>query len=141
MSDEAARRLGAELAAIMAAICGDGRFGHRQHINLAFIAARRDGDPAVRLCDWIRQIAASHGAPEKYHETITIAWAKLVAHHVTADPGVSDFDAFIGRYPALLDKTLLARHYSQAVLGSASARAHWVSPDLRALPDPFPARG
>jgi len=123
-----------ELAEILAEICGGGRFGHRQHINLAFIAARRDGDPAVRLCEWIKQIAASHGAPHKYHETITIAWARLVAHHVAADPSVADFGTFADRNPALFDKTLLARHYSHALLGSPTARASWATPDLVALP-------
>jgi hypothetical protein len=79
--------------------------------------------------------------PQKYHETITVAWARIVAHHVAADPAVCDFDAFVTRYPALLDKTLLARHYSGAALGSATARADWVAPDLVPLPAPPGARG
>lgn len=128
-----------ELAAILAEISGGGRFGHRQHINLAFIAARRGDDPAERLCEWIKQIAASHGAPHKYHETITIAWARIVAYHVALDtrearPTSTDFDAFVDRHPALLDKTLLTRHYSPDRLGSPLARARWVPPDLVALP-------
>jgi hypothetical protein len=128
-------RLSPELAAIMGAICAQ-RFGHRQHVHLAFIAAREHADAAGQMRDWIRQIAESHGAPHKYHETITIAWARIVAYHVAADPGVSDFDAFVTRYPALLDKTLLSRHYSAAALRSATARVNWVAPDLVPLPTP-----
>lgn len=127
-----------ELAGIMAEIAEGGqRFGHRQHIQLAFIAGRRHGAAAVSdlMRGWIREIAAAHGAPHKYHETITVAWARLVAHHVAADPGMTDFDQFAKRYPALLDKTLLGRHYSPSLLGSAAARTAWVAPDLR----PFPA--
>jgi hypothetical protein len=127
-----------ELAAIIAEITGGGqRFGHRQHIQLAFIAGRRHGAAAISdlMCEWIRQIAAAHGAPHKYHETMTVAWARLVAHHVAADPGVTDFGEFANRYPALLDKTLLGRHYTPSLLGSDAARAAWVAPDLR----PFPA--
>lgn len=127
-----------ELAAIMAEITDSGqRFGHRQHIQLAFIAGRRHGAAVISdlMREWIRQIAAAHGAPHKYHETMTVAWARLVAHHVAADPDVTDFDDFADRYPALLDKTLLARHYTPSVLGSVAARTAWVAPDLM----PFPA--
>jgi hypothetical protein len=129
-----------ELAAIMAEITDNGqRFGHRQHIQLAFIAGRRHGTAAAAdlMREWITQIAAAHGAPHKYHETMTVAWARLVAHHVAADPAVTGFDEFADRYPALLDKTLLSRHYTPGVLGSAAARTAWVEPDLR----PFPAGG
>lgn len=127
-----------ELAGILAEITdGKQRFGHRQHIQLAFIAGRRHGADAVAdlMRAWITEIAAAHGAPHKYHETITIAWARLVAHHLAADPEVTDFDEFTGRYPALLDKTLLDRHYTASLLGSDAARAAWVAPDLT----PFPA--
>ena len=128
-----------ELAGIMAEITDGGqRFGHRQHIQLAFIAGRRHGAAAVAdlMRAWIKQIAAAHGAPDKYHETMTVAWARLVALHVAAEPEVADFDEFAGRHPALLDKTLLGRHYTPDVLGSAEARAAWVAPDL----SPFPFR-
>jgi hypothetical protein len=122
-----------ELAGILADIVGPGqRFGHRQHIQLAFIAAKQDADAADLMRDWIRQIAAAHGVPDKYHETLTVAWARIVAHHATAD--IADFNDLVGRYPALLDKTLLTRHYSPAVLNSAAARTDWLAPDLLPLP-------
>jgi len=111
------------------------RFGHRQHIHLAFLAARRygaDRTPEV-MCDWIRQVAAAHGMPERYHATMTIAWARIVAGHVSADPSIGDFAAFADAYPPLLDKNLLARHYRPATLSSADARAGWVAPDLAAI--------
>jgi hypothetical protein len=59
-----------------------------------------------------------------------------VGHHAAADPAVTDFDAFAERYPALLDKRLLTRHYSSAALASPRARTGWVEPDLA----PFPWR-
>lgn len=129
-----------ELAGIMAEITGAGqRFGHREHIQLAFIAGRRHGATAIAdlMRQWIREIAAAHGAAHKYHETMTIAWAKLVAHHVAANPEVTDFDQFVIRYPPLLDKTILAQHYTTSVLGSTAARKAWVAPDLIPLPAAF----
>ena len=129
-----------DLAAIMTEVVESaghraGRFGHREHIHLAFIAARR-GDAAGLLRDWITQIAASHGAPDRYHETITTAWAQIVAHHVRAAPAIADFDSFASRFPALLDKSLLSRHYSPVALSSPAARANWVTPDLAPIPSP-----
>jgi hypothetical protein len=126
-----------ELAAILRGILGpDEAFGHRQHVNLAFLAVRRDGMPAAvdTVCDWIRQLAAYQRAPQKYHHTVSRAWVELVAHHVAADPGSVRFDLFAQRHPALLDKRLLRAHYRSATLAADRARRGWVPPDLAAFP-------
>ena len=131
----------AELAAILAAITGpSGQFRHRQHINLAFVAVRRYGMPeaTAKICTWIRHIAAYERAPQKYHHTVSRAWVEIVAHHVETDPECTDFDAFAGRHPALLDKRLVGRHYRSATLAAEPARRGWVEPDL--LPFPWPAQ-
>jgi hypothetical protein len=112
-----------------------GGFGHREHLELAWTylalspldAARRQMSAAVR------HVAGMHGAPDRYHETITNSWVLLVETHRRHDTAAT-FDEFIGRHPGLLDRQLLSRHYSAAVLGSAKARAQWTSPDLRPLP-------
>ena len=129
-----------ELAAILPGITGPGgQFRHREHINLAFLAVRRYGMPAAIgvICTWIRQIAAYERAPQKYHHTVSQAWVELVAHHVAADPGCTDFEAFASRNPALLDKRLLGRHYQSSTLAAQQARHDWVEPDL--LPFPWSA--
>jgi hypothetical protein len=134
--------LGAELAVILPEITGpSGQFRHRQHINLAFLAVRRYGMPeaTVRICDWIRHIAAYERAPQKYHHTVSRAWVELVAHHVDADPDCADFETFTGRNPALLDKRLLRRHYRSSTLAAVPARRGWVEPDLQ--PFPWSAQG
>lgn len=126
-----------ELAGILKQIAPDGgAFRHRQHIHLAFIAARRYGPaqaPAV-VASWIRHIAAYERAPQKFNATLTRAWTELVAHHVATGPPGMDFDSFAERIPVLLDKRLLARHYSARVLASAEARTGWVEPDLAPFP-------
>jgi hypothetical protein len=112
----------------------DGAFRHRQHIHLAFIAVRRYGaaQAADKISGWIRHLTAH--APQKYHATITRAWTEIVGHHVAADPSLTDFDVFAERNQALLDKRLLARHYTAALLASPQARAGWVEPDVAAFP-------
>ncbi len=127
----------ADLAEILAEVVPPGGvFRHRQHIHLAFIAVRRHGGAraAELVSDWIRHIAAYQRAPQKYNATVTRAWMEIVAHHVIAEPAVTDFEAFAERNPALLDKRLLTRHYTSATLASPEARAGWVMPDLAAFP-------
>ena len=126
-----------ELAALLPVIVGPaGQFRHRQHIHLAFAAVRRYGMPAAagKVCGWLWQITAYEQAPQKYHHTVSRAWVEVVAHHAAAAPDCTDFGAFAGRYPALLDKRLLSRHYRSSTLASAAARQGWVDPDLAPFP-------
>lgn len=114
-----------------------GRFGHREHVHLTWLAVRWYGTPAaIRLVsDGIQRTARYAGAPQKYHATVSRAWVELVGYHA-ANEGGTGFDAFAERYPALLDKRLLVRHYRPATLASQRARTGWVEPDLA----PFPWR-
>lgn len=128
-----------ELAELLAQIVPPGgAFRHRQHIHLAFVTVHRYGttEATARIGRWIRHLAAYQRAPQKYNATVTRAWTEMVGHHVAADPAFTDFESFAGRHPALLDKRLLTRHYSPAVLASAQARTAWAEPDLV----PFPWR-
>lgn len=130
--------LPADLAAALDEISGrsphGGGFGHREHVHLAFAAARRYGTEQAGdvACGWLRLLTAHE--PRKYHATVTRAWAEIIAHHVAADPAATDFDGFAGRHPALLGQRLLGRHYSAAVLASQQARADWAEPDLAQFP-------
>jgi hypothetical protein len=133
--------LGTELAEVLGTILAPGqRFEHRHHIHLTFVAVHRYGMPAAtdKVEAWIRQIAAQHGAPHKYHHTITRAWVEVVAHHVRADradPGeASDFGNFARRHHRLFDKHLLAAHYRPGTLASDHARRTWTEPDLARFP-------
>ena len=130
--------LPAELAAVLAEIVPPGgTFGHREHIHLAYLAVRRHG--ADRAADvvsgWIRHLAAYQRAPQKFNATVTKAWTEIVAHHMADAPG-TNFACFADRHPALLNKRLLARHYTARTLASPAGRAGWAEPDLA----PFPWR-
>jgi hypothetical protein len=110
-------------------------FDHRDHLRVAFAYARRGGvDHAVeRARHGLRHLAAAHGEPERYHETLTTAWARVVAGHALAH-GDADFDDFLTAYPQLLRRDLLLAHYTRERLFSRTARARFVAPDLLALP-------
>lgn len=125
-----------------------GRFGHRQHVQLTWLAVRRYGMPAaIRLVsDGIRRTARYAGAPQKYHETISRAWVELVAHHAIGHPAGQEadfasfdiFDTFAAANPLLLDKRLLARFYRPATLAAPAARTGWVQPDRAPFPWAIP---
>jgi len=60
---------------------------------------------------------------------------------MAAAPPGTDFASFADRYPALLDKRLLARHYTARTLASPAARTGWAEPDLASFPWRSPAGG
>ena len=114
-------------------------FHHHDHIRLAWIYVHRYGEAgaAARIAESIRRYAAHLGIREKYHQTITVAWVRLVA--VAARSAQGDFEEFARRNPELFDKSALRAFYSDAVLQSPAARAEFVPPDLKPLgPEPVP---
>jgi len=136
--------LPAELASALAEIVPPGgSFRHREHIHLAYLAVQRHGaDRAAGVASgWLRQLTAYQRAPQKFNATVTRAWTEIVAHHVAASPPATDFASFATRYPALLDKRLLAKHYTARTLASSAARTGWAEPDLAPFPWRAPADG
>ena len=107
-------------------------FHHRDHLRVTFLYLRQFGEQETRarLGPAILRYAAARNGAEKYHQTITLAWIRLVAG---ASAGMQDFDAMLAGHPELLNKNLLERYYSPAVLASPEARAAWVEPDREPL--------
>jgi hypothetical protein len=110
-------------------------FRHRDHLRMAWLYISRYGldQAASRAAAGLRNLAALHGHPERYSATRTAVWVALVAHHLREAPGVN-FDAFLKRFPRLLDGRLLEAHYSPGLLASDDSRMRWVSPDRLPLP-------
>lgn len=113
---------------------GDG-FGHRQHLELTwrYLADHEPATAQPLIAGAIREVAAAHGAPQKFHATITGAWVRCVAVHRERWPAAT-FEQFIELNPELLDSKLLEQHFTHEVLFSDAARAGVVEPDIRPLP-------
>ncbi|MEO3843189.1 MULTISPECIES: hypothetical protein [unclassified Streptomyces] len=111
------------------------RFGHRQHLQLTWLAVRRYGTSAAVdvVSDGIQSTTRYAGAPQKYNATVSRAWVELVGYHADQSDA-PDFDAFTDQYPALLDKRLLNRFYHSATLASPQARTGWIEPDVAGFP-------
>lgn len=112
-----------------------GGFGHREHLELAWTyLGRYEIDTARRvMASAIRHVAGLHGAPDRYHDTITLSWMHLVAVHKRRSEA-STFEQFIDDNSDLLNRHLLDRHYSPELLASDEARSRWTQPNLRELP-------
>ena len=120
------------LAEVMA---GAERFGHCEHIHLAWLVCQSNRlDAGEVLCSWLQEIAARHVMPQRFHRTLTLAWVELTKHHLDRDTGEGGFSGFISRNPGLLDATLPAMHWDGGTLSSQLARERWVSPDRLPLP-------
>jgi hypothetical protein len=111
-------------------------FHHRDHLRLTWLVVRRDGAAAAYglVSAGIRRFAEAHGHADRYHETLTGFWVRMVAHAAVDALGIEDFNDFVRSYPLLLDPQLPLRHWSREVLFGAAARAAWLEPDLLSLP-------
>jgi len=109
------------------------RFDHRAHVRLAWLYLRDEPyDLAMRRIErTIRRYAEHLGAGDKYHQTITAGWMRLVLAGMTATPGVDDFDAFLDANGWLRDPSALGSYYSRERLHVPEARIRVVEPDLR----------
>ena len=128
MSDE-------DLQALERIVGTHGRFGHREHLELAWTYLRRyrleQATDAMSAA--VRHLASEHGMPDRYHETITRSWVRLVDVH-RHDSDARSFDEFIAGNSGLLDRQLVERHYSRDLIATDGARAESTEPDLRPLP-------
>lgn len=124
------------LAAVAVAKFPGGKFDHRGHLRMAWICLRgQEFDAGLeRIRATVKGFATLLGVVEKYHETVTRAWAERIQAAVEQTPELSTFDAFLGAHPELLNPKLLEQHYRKETLDSPGAKAGWVAPDLEPLP-------
>jgi uncharacterized protein YfiM (DUF2279 family) len=111
-------------------------FHHREHLRVAWLYLQSSdaSRAAERMAGGIRRFANHHGATQKYHHTLTLAWMRLVAVALVEMPEGKTFEQFMAAHPHLSSKNLLAKYYSNELLQSANAREGWVEPDLEPLP-------
>lgn len=123
------------LAAFEAGQIANRDFHHRDHLRLAWIQIRRLGLEraleAVTVA--IRQYAAHHGNADRYNDTMTRFWLRVVAFGIRRHSNLS-FDELLATEPHLLDKTLPFNHWSRERLSGEEAKRRWVDPDLLDLP-------
>jgi hypothetical protein len=115
---------------------------HGDHVRMAYLYLRDRPFEEALSCirGGIQALLSGQGhastASSGYHETITVAWAHLIAASMKHHPEAADADfaTFVAANPHLLAKSLLRLYYTKQRVSSAEARAGFVAPDIAPLP-------
>jgi hypothetical protein len=123
------------LAAFEACAFARPEWTHEAHVRMAWLYLTRlpFAEALEKVRKGIQKLNGRIGSPDGYHETITVAYVRVIASRL--EPG-DDYPAFRDRHPDLFDRTLTAllRHYTKERLHSAEARQGFVEPDREELP-------
>ena len=107
-------------------------FRHKGHLRLAWLFLSRypTDEASTIVAREIRWFAGANGASNRYHDTLTRFWVRLVGHAMANAPEARSIDELLARFPFLLDKTLPYRNWRVETFNSDEARAGRVEPDL-----------
>ena len=112
-------------------------FRHYQHLTVAlwYVWHLSPDEASVKMTEGIRLLAETYGKMG-YHETITLFWLRVVASFVAGHRATESLsetaNTLIDRCN---DKDLIGQFYSAELLATDKAKAEWVEPDLKALPE------
>ena len=113
---------------------------HRAHIKVAYLYLRElpYEQALAKARTNIKRYNAATNTPETlergYHETITVAWMKLVEFTVCEYGPAATAEEFLDAQEHLLNRKALRFFYTRDHLISWRAKAEWVEPDLVPLP-------
>jgi hypothetical protein len=114
-------------------------FDHEAHVFIAWLyVIQYDPLEAIeRYRDVLKQLTASIGMPDKYHETVTWFFIILIAERARRDPD-QDWDAFRQANADLLRQHpgIILDYYAAETLDSADARRNFVLPNFGPLQGP-----
>ena len=107
-------------------------FDHAQHVRVTYLLLRDRPLPEtmIALRDSIRRIAARAGHPEKYHETITFAFAAIVNERMQRSTA-RDWTAFSRENGDLLQwkgSSVLNLFYDRQMLSKDDSRRTFLLP-------------
>ncbi|NNF51198.1 MAG: hypothetical protein HKN59_02050 [Gammaproteobacteria bacterium] len=113
-----------------------GEWTHAAHIQMAWLCLQADVFDAALTrirAGILRYNAKVLNKLGEYHETVTVAFATLIASRI--EPGET-WEQFRGRNADLFARKppALANYYSAEMLMSERARSQFVEPDLQPLP-------
>ncbi len=106
------------------------QFGHAAHVRAAYLYLQRSDFAAAldRIRRAIRNYATHQGKPDRYHETMTVAYVALIQEHIFAGGSGGGWEAFALQNSELLKPDLLERFYPRALLDSDMARKVFLLP-------------
>lgn len=111
-------------------------FTHREHlmVMLWYLSQFDVPEATARMRKSLFQFLDHHGVNRrKYHETITVFWARKVRATLTPNREQSLAETANEVIATCGDAKLINDYYSQGLIESAAAREGWVEPDLQPL--------
>ncbi len=123
------------------------KWHHAEHIRIAYLYLRQHSFPDAvdQMRSGLKALNAAQKVAESldrgYHETLTVAWLRLV-QVILAEYGPAETaDAFLELHPELSQRKSLRLFYSRDRIMSWQAKAEFLEPDLAPLPVSRSARG
>ncbi len=118
-----------------------GSFRHVDHVRMAFLYLRRFAllEALSRFSGALERLTAAHGAPNRYHETITWAFVFLIRERIErrarAAGRLPSWEEFVAENPDLLgwNAPVLRNYYFDETIRCELARDLFILPD-RGLP-------
>ena len=105
-------------------------FGHAAHVRATYLYLQT-GEFAAALGQvqrTIRNYASSLGKPDRYHETITVAYVALIQQHLHERGDGAGWANFARHNPELFEPGLLLHFYPRSQLQSELARKVFLLP-------------
>lgn len=123
------------LAALESCTLPASEFTHVAHVRAAYLYLRSGSFAQAidRTSGSIRRYAASLGVPEKYHETITVAYLALIQERLVERGDGGGWTGFAAAHPDLFERDLLLKSYPVRQLESPLARRVFVLPRAASL--------
>ena len=118
------------LGALESCALPESEFNHAGHVRAGYLYLQQAGFAAAlgRLSCAIRAYARHHGQPNRYHETMTVAYLALIQQHMAERGDGGGWDRFARANPELFEAGLLAQFYARAELDSPLARRVFLLP-------------
>jgi len=108
----------------------ESEFGHLGHVRAAYLylLSGEFAGALARLCRAIRNYARHLGKADRYHETITVAYAALIQQHITERGDGGCWEKFKRENADLLQPDLLLQYYPECQLNCELARRVFLLP-------------
>lgn len=118
------------LEALEACTLPESEFGHAAHVRAGYLYLRSlDFAAALSMIRTaIRNYAAALGKPDRYHETITVAYLAMIQEHMALRGDGGNWTAFARANGELFESDALLRFYSASQLQSDLARRVFLLP-------------
>ena len=129
------------LRALESCTLPESEFGHHAHVRAGYLYLKKSNfaEALVRMRRSICAYATHLGKPDRYHETITIAYLALIQQCIVERGDGGGWARFAQGNPELFNPELLGNFYDRDVLQSTLARRVFLLPRSKPCRGKLPA--